>query len=74
MHAHIHTYGTVQLQLNTRVIPHAWYHTCFSVEREIVTHVPTNSHDMQNTCTVPTRASFMHVQHTFQSCQHVSQD
>ena len=30
-------YGTVQLQLHTRVICHAWYHALFSVKRKFVT-------------------------------------
>ena len=48
-------YGTVQLQLHTRVIPHA----CFSVDREIITRVPTNSH----ACKLNTRDSYTSYSH-----------
>ena len=44
-------YGTVQLQLHTRVLPHA----CFIMEREIITCVPTNSHTCK-TRVIPTQA------------------
>ena len=37
-------YGTVQLQLHTRVICHAWYHALFSVKRKFVTRESKYSH------------------------------
>ena len=44
-------YGTVQLQLHTRIIPYA----CYIMEREIITRVPTNSHTCK-TRVIPTQA------------------
>ena len=38
-------YGTIQLQLHTCVISDAWQHTCFNVEKIVIMHIPTNSHD-----------------------------
>ena len=37
-------YGTVQLQLHTRVICHAWYHALFSVKTKFVTRESEYSH------------------------------
>ena len=37
-------YGTVQIQLHTRVICHAWYHALFSVKRKFVTRESEYSH------------------------------
>ena len=39
-----YSYGTVQLQLHTRVICHAWYHALFSVKRKFVTRESEYSH------------------------------
>ena len=50
-----YSYGTVQLQLHTLVIPHAY----FSVDREIIMHVPTNSH----ACKLKKRDSYTSCSH-----------
>ena len=46
VHMYVSTikYGTVQLQLHTRVICHAWYHALFSVKRKFVTRESEYSH------------------------------
>ena len=43
-----YSYGTVQLQLHTRVICHAWYHALFSVKRKFITHESEYSHKTNN--------------------------
>ena len=55
------SYSTVLLlQLHTHVLPHA----CFSVDKEIIMHVPTNSHACKSRM-IPTRAVFKHVPYIF---------
>ena len=44
VHTYKYVYGTVQLQLHTRVICHAWYHALFSVKRKFVTRESEYSH------------------------------
>ena len=56
-------YGTVQLQLYT-CFASRMVCTCFSVDRGIITCVPTNSHACK-TCVIPTQAVFMHAPYIF---------
>ena len=34
------------------------WHVCFSVEKEIIAYVTTNSHSLKKACLIPTSASF----------------
>ena len=56
--SHSPLYGTVQLQLHTRVTSRV-VHVCFSVDREIITRVPTNS-----------QACKLNMRDSYTSCSH----